>query len=206
MDSSKRFWLSLLIVGVLAGWALYHFLELDPVDDQKPINTTLSPDMDLRALEKSIHLRINRQRERFKLDPLTWNRDLGELARTHSNDMAMNRFFAHLNQRGFTPSQRAEFAGFSCLKNPAIRRQPKDIGENIFMGRLYETAEGYYEAGERRTRYTWKPLEHLAREVVSSWMNDDAMRARILNRAYHLHGIGVALNEKYEVFVTQDLC
>ena len=66
--------------------------------------TIFSPDMDLIELAKEVHLGVNRERTRKKLEIVAWNQDLAALAQAHSEDMATNNFFAHLNQRGFSPS------------------------------------------------------------------------------------------------------
>ncbi len=61
------------------------------------------------------------EREYPAAQPLSWNPLLGELAECHSRAMANGNFFAHVDRDGYTPSDRAELAGYGG--------QP--VGENL---------------------------------------------------------------------------
>jgi uncharacterized protein YkwD len=56
--------------------------------------------------------------------PLSWNATLGRVAEAHSRAMANGNYFAHKDQNGHTPGDRAELAGYSGMA----------IGENIAAG------------------------------------------------------------------------
>lgn len=53
--------------------------------------------------------------------PLSWSEVLGAAAQGHSRAMANGNFFAHQDRGGYTPSDRAELAGY----------QGRQVGENI---------------------------------------------------------------------------
>lgn len=53
--------------------------------------------------------------------PLSWSEVLGAAAQGHSRAMANGNFFAHQDRDGYTPSDRAELAGY----------QGRQVGENI---------------------------------------------------------------------------
>ncbi len=63
---------------------------------------------------------INNYRAQFDLDPVTLDSDLNQLAQNHSNDMAANNYFAHVNLEGQTPNDRRLEAGI-----------PTIVGENL---------------------------------------------------------------------------
>src|SRR5262245_22972449 len=47
--------------------------------------------------------------------PLTFNANLIQAARDHSQDMNARRFFAHVNPSGVNPGQRMQDAGFNWI-------------------------------------------------------------------------------------------
>ena len=49
-------------------------------------------------------------------------------------------------------------------------------------------------------------LEELANLVVDGWMDSPGHRENILNSSYDVEGIGVAINDDEEVYVTQNFC
>lgn len=53
--------------------------------------------------------------------PLSWNATLAAAAHGHSRDMANGNFFAHQGRDGYTPSDRAELAGYTG----------RQVGENL---------------------------------------------------------------------------
>ena len=63
---------------------------------------------------------VNNSRQEHGLAPLTISWDLNEVAQSHSQDMADNNFFGHINLQGQTPEDRRIEAG---IKTP--------VGENL---------------------------------------------------------------------------
>lgn len=76
------------------------------------ISVELSENSD-EALEKRVLELTNEQREKLGLNPLAWNEDLAETARSHSRDMVERDFFAHNNPDGETPFDRMKAAGIN---------------------------------------------------------------------------------------------
>ena len=213
MSSFQRFCLIFSIVSILAIWAWTHYDEGGVPAENVPQEVTYSPrsegtipSIDIVELENRVHFRANRKRAGRDLDELGSNKGLVRLARAHSHDMATHNFFAHTNQRGFSPEQRAEQADFHCPRNPTIRRQLKGVGENIYMGTLYYSYKVTYEGDQETRTYDWKTIDEFAAEIVNGWMKSEGHRMNILNKAYHLQGIGIAVDGNHQVFVTQNFC
>jgi hypothetical protein len=71
---------------------------------------------------------INESRDKHDLDPVDLASDLNELAQGHSDDMAENNFFSHVNPDGQSPDQRRTAAG---IATPVSENIAKDV-EVIF--------------------------------------------------------------------------
>ena len=169
-------------------------------------SATTSPITDLTAVERRVHELVNQERERKDLAPLDWNGQLEKIARRHSDDMASRQFFAHDSPEGQTPSDRARQAGFQCHVALDERRTREGIGENIFSAYLFESYEIRYVDGEERIFYSWKSVDNLAMEIVSSWMSSRGHRRNILRSDYSEEGIGIIVNDEQQVYVTQNFC
>ena len=149
-------------------------------------------------LENQIHLLVNEQWER----PLTLNSQLSDIARAHSTDMAIYGYFSHDNRSGQSPSDRATQTGYRCFKDFGSYYR-EEVAENIFHGYLYST---YRVRDGVRVDKDYYTVEELARETVDGWMASPGHRENILNLSYDWEGIGVAVSDDEEVYVTQDLC
>ncbi|OXS55459.1 CAP domain-containing protein [Bacillus sp. V-88] len=78
------------------------------------------------SMEKQLLDQANALRARHFLEPLEEDSRAREVARDHSQDMAIRNFFSHENPDGLTPFQRMEQAGISY----------SSAGENIAAGQL----------------------------------------------------------------------
>jgi len=76
------------------------------------------------SLETDVLVLVNQERAAQNLKPLTWDSQLHEAARNHSEDMAANNYFSHTSLDGRTLVDRIEDAGYHW--NAA--------GENIAAG------------------------------------------------------------------------
>lgn len=74
------------------------------------------------ADEMEVFTLINRERAKYKLQPLVWVNEIGSIARSYSRRMAKEGFFDHYDPAGKSVSDRARKADWSA------------IGENLFMG------------------------------------------------------------------------
>ena len=70
------------------------------------ISRITKPEIDISTLEKRIHELVNEERRKYGLTPLNWDSKLAMIARKHSQDMAVNKYFDHINLRGEDPTER----------------------------------------------------------------------------------------------------
>jgi uncharacterized protein YkwD len=63
-------------------------------------------------MEEALECLINRERAAKGLTPYTYNEDLREAGRLHSQDMNRRNYFSHYSPEGTRPSQRARQAGY----------------------------------------------------------------------------------------------
>ncbi len=163
-------------------------------------------DIDIEALELRVHELINKERSKKKIAALAHTEGLVRLARSHSADMAVRDYVAHINPEGDSPTDRAAKANFECKTKSFEGVFPTGIGENIFMSYLYENYEVLIVDGIESRTYNWKSFDEMADEIVSQWMGSRGHRENILRKDYHYGGIGIATNTNYQIFVTQTFC
>jgi uncharacterized protein YkwD len=159
------------------------------------------PDVQPHRLEKRIFELINDERVRAKLPPLQLEPKLSEIGRAHSEDMARNRYLAHVNPQGMDPTQRARAAGFEC-RNRVGRITYTGVAENIYQNNLYHRAV----TSGTRTTYEWNSEEKIATASVRGWMDSSGHRANILNARYTRTGVGVSFAADQKVYITQEFC
>lgn len=178
-------------------------------------NAADAPPLDLAALERATHHRINVERAARRLDTLAWNPSLHGLARAHSQDMVRRGFFGHVNPDGQDAAARAAAAGLTCVKPLGQGRTAEGMGENLLAtGRLAAVRDVYArragappdESAHVRRQYEWKTPAALAEETVQGWMQSASHRANLLDPMFETHALGIALAEDGRLFVTQNLC
>ncbi len=159
------------------------------------------PEMSTEKLALLVHDYVNRERAKLRMQLLAWNDKLALAARLHSEDMAKNRFFAHKNLKGEDPAKRAYNIGFRCEKKSGSYIKI-GVGENISQG---NTARSVTYIGER-VYPDYQTMDEIARKTVEGWMNSPGHRENILNLDYTSEGIGVAVSDTGEVYITEDFC
>jgi Uncharacterized protein with SCP/PR1 domains len=162
-------------------------------DDPYTVSTT-----DLAA---RVHELINSERQSYGLAPLSYDPALAAIALSHSNDMALNNYFAHVNPAGQTPADRGNAAGYTCKKDYGSY-YTIGIAENLFQNNLYTSVtetNGVYT-------YDWTTPEEIARSSVTGWMNSEGHRKNILTATYDREGIGVAIASDDKVYITENFC
>ena len=157
-----------------------------------------SPSLDSAALEKRIHTLINQQRNSNGLSSLSFDPSLAAIARGHSQDMAKNNYFSHVNLKGLNPSDRGNQQGYTCRKDYGSY-YTYGLAENIF-----ETSHWTTYNGIRVNDF--EPLETTAQNTVIGWMNSSGHRENILKTTYNREGIGVGIGSDYTVYITEDFC
>lgn len=157
------------------------------------------PKFTAMELEQLIHQEVNRRRERGHVKPLEYDTVLARIARGHSQDMAKNGYFSHIDSRGRNPTQRARAHGYPIMKNSG-NLFTNGIAENIYRTSLHRWVVHYYG-----TTYRWKTIDQIAESVVNGWMESYGHRRNVLSRNADRQGIGIAVTGDFRVYVTQNL-
>lgn len=162
------------------------------------INGIIDPksQIDIYELEQKVHLLINVQRMNNGLSPLSSDSELANIARSHSQDMAQNNFFDHINVKGQDPTDRANAVGYSCYKDYGSY-YTEGIAENIAQTPIYSDVEG---CGSTTN------LDSLAECIVDGWMTSPGHRENILTATYDKEGIGIAYSEDNQAYSTENFC
>jgi uncharacterized protein YkwD len=159
------------------------------------------PQIRIADLERRVHDLINKERADKKANNLQFDRQLADIARAHSADMAKRKFFDHKNPDGKDATARGKAAGYTCRKFYA-GYFTDGLAENIYQGSLYSRIR---ITGNKRS-YDWYSLEELAGEVVDGWMDSPGHRRNVLEKTYEKEGIGIAISSDDKVYVTQVFC
>lgn len=154
------------------------------------------------ALEQRVHDLINQQRTARGLASLRFDPALADIARKHSEDMAAQDYFAHVNPAGQNPTVRGIAAGYTCRKDYGSY-YTYGIAENLFQNNLYSSATYY---SNRETVYHWNSPEEIAQTTVGGWMNSSGHRENIVTPTFDREGIGVAIAPDDKVYITEDFC
>lgn len=124
-------------------------------------------------IESQVFQSINKVRTENNLPVLALANDLTSVARFHSQDMAVKDYFDHVSPEGGNLQKRIERGGV---------RNWRRLAENI------ATSLGYSD-----------PVE----AAVRGWMKSQHHRENILDEKLNQTGIGVAVDAKGRVYLTQ---
>lgn len=125
------------------------------------------------ALEKQAFDLINKLRRESGAPALKWNSKVAELARSHSQNMALHNFFSHTGIRGGLVDQRAIDLGLDKWSS---------IGENIAYLRGFDEPAAY---------------------AVERWMMSTSHRRNLLDPRWRESGIGLAIRPDGTHYFTQ---
>ena len=186
------------------------------ISDKTPFKDKISSsakisEEDYRLIESRIENLVNKIREQQGLDQLKFDKELSEIARFHSIDMATRDFYSHENPEGKNPQDRISDFNYSCKKEVGESVLDFGISENI--NRVY-TFHSCYQTFEQDNcegldccyEFNWKSGEEIAIQVVEEWINSPAHRNNIIDDHFEKQGVGLAFNEEKEVYITQKLC
>jgi len=165
--------------------------------DGSSTNITAEPDttspIDVARVERLVHQNVNSERQSQELDTLSFDSDLQEIARYHSEDMAKGDYFAHTAPDGETMGTRYNEFNYQC-------------GVSIGSNRDATGAENIFSMSFSGPHYS---EETIATEAVNGWMNSPGHRENILKEYWKNEGIGVYVEEedgKTKVYITQNFC
>jgi len=150
-----------------------------PVDTD-PGSTETGAGVTSETIETAVHERINEIRTDGALDPLEFDDDIAERARTYSHDMGEREYFSHTSPEGETPADRF---------GDRYPGECRAVGENLAM----VSAGGGADAGT------------IADRIVDGWMDSEGHRENILTAEWESQGIGVFIVDG-QVYATQKFC
>ncbi|QMU55348.1 MAG: hypothetical protein GKS07_10895 [Nitrosopumilus sp.] len=143
--------------------------------------------------EAEIHKLVNIQRVEHGVEPLIYDRDLGKIAKAHSQDMAKQGYFDHSTPNGIKTEDRGRNAGYDCRESTSDDEMSYAvIKETIFIK-------------ESESSLVSESPKEFAQETVEWWMNSPEYNTVILDKSLSVDGIGVALNQN-KILVTQNFC
>jgi uncharacterized protein YkwD len=167
-----------------------------------PVDVAGQSGVEAAVVEARVAELVNAERARVGLPLLASDPKLAEIARQHSQDMALRRYFDHVSPDGRDPERRGLDAGYPCRKSHDTY-VTHGLGENIFQSAVFSSVT-FGSAGART--YQWMSADEIARQVVEGWMGSEGHRENVLKRGFDRQGIGVAITPGGKVFVTQNLC
>lgn len=171
-----------------------------------PLTATTAPmPLDPEHLALRIHELINRERAKEALPPLAWSPELHGIAWQHSRDMAARSYLGHVNPEGETPTGRGERAGYVCRRNKGDYFV-EGLAENLFQNHLYHSIHRLTIDGRAKTIKEGKTLGEIAISTVTGWMASEGHRQNILGAAYGATGIGIAIADDGQIYITQLFC
>lgn len=155
----SRLFILVVLLMVFGNIKVFSFFRTEPVETRS-----------ISFLERLIYDRVNEERFKHNLPSLEWSSDITEVARKHSEDMAIKGYFAHENKEGELVSERLEKAGivftvsaenlFNCenyqdVAEESVRGWMQSLGhrENILNDRVEETGVGIYKVNGRNQYY-----------------------------------------------------
>ncbi|MEK6853023.1 MAG: CAP domain-containing protein, partial [Nanoarchaeota archaeon] len=159
--------IALLLAIILIPQYKYEELQksLEPFEQIKVPYPSFSQDVEVEIfkIERDVFDLVNAERTERGLYPLDLDARITQVAKLHSQDMALRNYFEHESPEGKDVSDRFKEAGIYFICS----------GENLF----------FIERFSSRT--------NLSKEVVDGWMNSTGHRANILNMNYTDAGVGV---------------
>ena len=167
-------------------------------------NYHLQPTIDISKLELKIHDLTNTERQKLNLSLLSYDAEIRNIARGHSEDMSVRNFFAHETPDGKSPTDRALSANFALDNRSWFKKLNStqwQFGENIYQTNLYDSV---YLINNIPTHYYWRDLETIAKKTVDGWMNSKEHRENIVLPLWKKEGIGVYISDDDKVFITQN--
>jgi uncharacterized protein YkwD len=169
--------------------------EVDDEDQTGDEDTTDAEDLDLSEVEQYIHEALNEERAGNGVDELSFDTELQDIARAHSEDMAERDYLSHEDSEGNGFTDRYEQAGYECSVNGYVG------GENIAQT-WYDTPVNTTDRGTVH----YENEQELGYGVVEQWMASSGHADNLLAPHWENQGIGVAMTEDNQVYVTQNFC
>lgn len=170
------------------------------VDNGGSVGSETNYNLNRTEIEYEVHRQINQERRERGLNPLEFDDELQTIARHHSEDMAVNNYFAHEDPDGHGFSYRYDQFNYSC-RVPAEGNTYLTGAENIVQTYHHDQVIVWWSD----KIMTYETEREIARAIVQSWMHSRGHRKNILTPEWRREGIGVFIEGK-EVYATQNFC
>ncbi len=131
------------------------------------------PAVNTLSIEEQVFQAINRVRAENSLTPFYLKKDLSFVAREHSQDMAAHEYFSHVSPNGEGLQGRITRGGITNWSR---------LAENLAINQGYDDP---------------------VLIAVRGWMNSPGHRQNILDSNLTETGIGVAIDAKGKIYLTQ---
>lgn len=177
----------------LRDMSLYH---RTPTPDYR----AATPDPGWAGFLHLVHKEVNRVRRSGDSAGLDYDPFLAEIAQGHSEDMAKRGELDHLGSNGKGPqdrlvNSRAYKLGWRCT--PDIPERPGRYAQRVRFGEnLLET----------RPENIGRQDAARAAEVVESWLMSPPHRDNLMKRTFQRQGLGLAVADNDQAYITQLLC
>jgi uncharacterized protein YkwD len=155
-------------------------------------DTAVSGESKRERIENTIHARVNDRRRANGLDPIPKDDLLREIARSHSQEMGQQGYFAHESPSGEIYEDRYDQFGYNCQVSTGDGRYATG-GENIWV----------------MTASSAPSAEVVASNAVEGWMASDEHRRNIMRPYWDDMGIGVYIQDagdETRIYATQNFC
>jgi len=169
-------------------------------ESDKTVRNTASLNPD--NIARKIHGLVNEHRIDNDIPPMEYDENLEDIAHGHSQDMAENDYFDHVNPEGDDPSQRALDAGYNCHKELVGGFYTEGIGENIAQNYTYESIT--YISGF--PIYDWMTEDELSYGIFDQWRTSPGHNENMLEPDYDREGLGIFIDSDGEVYATENFC
>ena len=152
--------------------------------------------MDASEIEKWIITYTNEERTRAALRPFIHDKDVSDIARKHSENMATSGKYSHRID-GSGPTDRGFAVGYDCRFYHPDGSYSYGLSENIYQ---YPRITLWNRLTSLRGITTWTPViyqenaEQAARSLVSGWMDSSGHRENILDAGSRRIGVGVYIH------------
>lgn len=158
--------------------------------------------INIADLEKQIHNLVNLERSKNGLVVVAWDAELSTVARKHSEDMAKRNYFNHVSPEGYRAVDRCKLAGINISKTQGDGVYYLGCSENIFQCSLVKVY--YYNKNGVLAYSEYYSQSEIAELAVQGWMSSKGHRDNILTRFWRTEGIGIAISDGGDVYITQN--
>ena len=117
--------------------------------------------------------------------------------------MIDREFMDHINPDALDVSDRGKLAGYECKKYHGLLVEV-GLAENLYKTSIYNK-ETTLDDNENKL-FELNSVESISRKIVTGWINSQGHKENLFNGNHTREGIGVAISNESEIYVTQVFC